>query len=256
MFAACEGEGATLNGRTLRLEPSGRTSPKRRRHRFHLCVKDRADQARMIPVILPRCGTSAAAVRRRSTYAQWRAGASTPSTRLAATVDLTAARLSPARPGPQSTCRRAGRRSRPSSSLLRASEVRSSSCSSEASRTEDRSGRRQASQLGVNGSGAPASAKADSVRVHCHLPVQGEVADGVRVVVEIPKGQRNKYEMDHVTGRIYLDRMLFTSTRYPPITASSTARWPGRRPSRCSGASRGAHVSGLRRTVRQSACSG
>ena len=35
------------------------------------------------------------------------------------------------------------------------------------------------------------------------------------VVVEIPKGQRNKYEMDHVTGRIYLDRMLFTSTRYP-----------------------------------------
>jgi len=35
------------------------------------------------------------------------------------------------------------------------------------------------------------------------------------VVVEIPKGQRNKYEMDHETGRIYLDRMLFTSIRYP-----------------------------------------
>ena len=35
------------------------------------------------------------------------------------------------------------------------------------------------------------------------------------VVVEIPKGQRNKYEMDHRTGRIRLDRMLFTSTRYP-----------------------------------------
>jgi inorganic pyrophosphatase len=35
------------------------------------------------------------------------------------------------------------------------------------------------------------------------------------VVIEIPKGQRNKYEMDHVTGRIRLDRMLFTSTRYP-----------------------------------------
>ena len=35
------------------------------------------------------------------------------------------------------------------------------------------------------------------------------------VVVEIPKGQRNKYEMDHHTGRIRLDRMLFTSTRYP-----------------------------------------
>ncbi len=35
------------------------------------------------------------------------------------------------------------------------------------------------------------------------------------VLIEIPKGQRNKYEMDHKTGRIRLDRMLFTSTRYP-----------------------------------------
>ena len=35
------------------------------------------------------------------------------------------------------------------------------------------------------------------------------------VTIEIPKGQRNKYEVDHATGRIRLDRMLFTSTRYP-----------------------------------------
>ncbi len=35
------------------------------------------------------------------------------------------------------------------------------------------------------------------------------------VTIEIPKGQRNKYEMDHHTGRIRLDRMLFTSTHYP-----------------------------------------
>ena len=35
------------------------------------------------------------------------------------------------------------------------------------------------------------------------------------VTIEIPKGQRNKYEMDHRTGRIRLDRMLFTATRYP-----------------------------------------
>jgi inorganic pyrophosphatase len=35
------------------------------------------------------------------------------------------------------------------------------------------------------------------------------------VTIEIPMGQRNKYEMDHETGRIRLDRMLFTSTRYP-----------------------------------------
>jgi inorganic pyrophosphatase len=35
------------------------------------------------------------------------------------------------------------------------------------------------------------------------------------VIIEIPKGQRNKYEVDHKSGRIKLDRMLFTSTRYP-----------------------------------------
>jgi inorganic pyrophosphatase len=37
----------------------------------------------------------------------------------------------------------------------------------------------------------------------------------VTVVVEIPKGSRNKYEMDHRTGAIVLDRMLFTSMQYP-----------------------------------------
>ena len=37
----------------------------------------------------------------------------------------------------------------------------------------------------------------------------------VDMVVEIPKGSRNKYELDPETGRIYLDRMLFTATRYP-----------------------------------------
>jgi inorganic pyrophosphatase len=35
------------------------------------------------------------------------------------------------------------------------------------------------------------------------------------VVVEIPKGSRNKYEVDHDSGRIRLDRTLFTSTQYP-----------------------------------------
>jgi inorganic pyrophosphatase len=35
------------------------------------------------------------------------------------------------------------------------------------------------------------------------------------VTIEIPKGVRNKYEMDHVTGRIRLDRTLFTATQYP-----------------------------------------
>lgn len=35
------------------------------------------------------------------------------------------------------------------------------------------------------------------------------------MVVEIPRGSRNKYEADHATGEIFLDRMLFTATRYP-----------------------------------------
>ncbi|MCH0540705.1 inorganic diphosphatase [Streptomyces sp. MUM 203J] len=35
------------------------------------------------------------------------------------------------------------------------------------------------------------------------------------VCIEIPKGSRNKYEVDHETGRIRLDRHLFTSTVYP-----------------------------------------
>lgn len=34
-------------------------------------------------------------------------------------------------------------------------------------------------------------------------------------VIEIPRGSRNKYEIDHETGRVYLDRVLFTSFVYP-----------------------------------------
>jgi inorganic pyrophosphatase len=37
----------------------------------------------------------------------------------------------------------------------------------------------------------------------------------VDMLVEIPQGSRNKYEIDYQTGRIYLDRRLFTATRYP-----------------------------------------
>lgn len=35
------------------------------------------------------------------------------------------------------------------------------------------------------------------------------------VTVEIPMGTRNKYVMDRRTGRIRLDRTLFTATRFP-----------------------------------------
>jgi inorganic pyrophosphatase len=34
-------------------------------------------------------------------------------------------------------------------------------------------------------------------------------------VIEIPRGSRNKYEVDHETGRVFLDRVLFTGFVYP-----------------------------------------
>ena len=41
------------------------------------------------------------------------------------------------------------------------------------------------------------------------------VPSDVTVVIEIPKGSRNKYEMNPATGHLVLDRMLFTSMQYP-----------------------------------------
>ena len=37
----------------------------------------------------------------------------------------------------------------------------------------------------------------------------------VDVLVEIPRGSRTKYELDQKTGRIRLDRVLFSSVHYP-----------------------------------------
>lgn len=34
-------------------------------------------------------------------------------------------------------------------------------------------------------------------------------------IVEIPRGSRNKYEMDHESGALWLDRRLFTAMAYP-----------------------------------------
>jgi inorganic pyrophosphatase len=47
-------------------------------------------------------------------------------------------------------------------------------------------------------------------------PTASEMTDDdVLVFVEIPSGSRNKYEYDPQRGRLVLDRMLFTATRYP-----------------------------------------
>jgi inorganic pyrophosphatase len=35
------------------------------------------------------------------------------------------------------------------------------------------------------------------------------------VTIEIPRGQRNKYEVDHETGKVRLDRYLYTPMAYP-----------------------------------------
>jgi inorganic pyrophosphatase len=39
--------------------------------------------------------------------------------------------------------------------------------------------------------------------------------EAVEVIVEIPKGSRNKYEIDHDSGAVWLDRHLFTAMSYP-----------------------------------------
>ncbi|MBN1401714.1 MAG: inorganic diphosphatase [Anaerolineae bacterium] len=47
------------------------------------------------------------------------------------------------------------------------------------------------------------------------LPVGPDAPTVVYVVVEIPKGSRNKYEYDEEGGFIKLDRVLFSSLHYP-----------------------------------------
>ena len=72
-------------------------------------------------------------------------------------------------------------------------------------------------------------------------------ADTFTAIIEIPKGSRNKYEYDHETHAIKLDRFLFSSVVYPtdygfiPDTLSL-----GRRSARRDGLRLRADVPGLR----------
>jgi inorganic pyrophosphatase len=43
----------------------------------------------------------------------------------------------------------------------------------------------------------------------------GSTPEWYEVVVEIPQGSRNKYEIDHDSGQVWLDRHLFQATVYP-----------------------------------------
>lgn len=44
---------------------------------------------------------------------------------------------------------------------------------------------------------------------------EGETHEEIEVIIEIPRGSRNKYEFDHERGVIRLDRRLFSATFYP-----------------------------------------
>lgn len=48
------------------------------------------------------------------------------------------------------------------------------------------------------------------------VPLPDEPTDGeLPVVVEIPQGEKNKYEVDKATGLLRLDRVLYSSVHYP-----------------------------------------
>src|SRR5437667_103723 len=60
--------------------------------------------------------------------------------------------------------------------------------------------------------GTFSSLKMSALRHPCKV---WAMPDSYVVIVEIPGGSRNKYEYDHESGAIFLDRRLFTATRYP-----------------------------------------
>ena len=58
-------------------------------------------------------------------------------------------------------------------------------------------------------------ARRDYIRDYMMIPPGTGEAAVVNVIVEIPKGRRNKFEVDKVTGLIKLDRYLYSSAVYP-----------------------------------------
>src|SRR6185436_19133760 len=44
---------------------------------------------------------------------------------------------------------------------------------------------------------------------------EARVGDAFPVVIEIPKGSKNKYELDKETGLLRLDRVLYSAVHYP-----------------------------------------
>jgi inorganic pyrophosphatase len=47
------------------------------------------------------------------------------------------------------------------------------------------------------------------------IAVEEPVEEGFPALIEIPKGSKNKYELDKETGLLRLDRVLFSAVHYP-----------------------------------------
>jgi inorganic pyrophosphatase len=47
------------------------------------------------------------------------------------------------------------------------------------------------------------------------FPVGENPPERITAVIEIPRGSRNKYELDKATGQFRLDRVLFSAVHYP-----------------------------------------
>jgi inorganic pyrophosphatase len=52
-------------------------------------------------------------------------------------------------------------------------------------------------------------------RLNLSIPAGADLPSVVNAIIEIPKGRRNKFEVDKRTGLIRLDRYLYSSSHYP-----------------------------------------
>jgi inorganic pyrophosphatase len=75
--------------------------------------------------------------------------------------------------------------------------------------------RAPAQSLKVNGTARLRWIRVVTRRPRTFCRHEGAAAVEFDVVIEIPKGSRNKYEVDHETGRVKLDRYLYTAFGYP-----------------------------------------
>jgi inorganic pyrophosphatase len=74
----------------------------------------------------------------------------------------------------------------------------------------------ECAELDPNRKGAPTdSAEISRFRANMGAMPKKPPEGCIHVVIEIPRGSRNKYEIDHETGHVFLDRRLFTATTYP-----------------------------------------